>query len=122
MSGERPWRVSLKDRAAAPKMKPIRPTPMPHQTASGNRSPNDRPIGPCRPSSPEGRLGQGMRDVTPRSRRENRMTPIAIRTTATTAPGISEAQSYSPPSGWWWTVHPNQVTLASGANNGTAAW
>lgn len=117
------WAMALlKDTAVAPKMKPMIPTPIPHQNARGRRSPNDRAAGPPRPSAIPGMLGHGMWTVTPRSRRENATTPTANRITARIAPGTSDAQSYWPASGWWWAVQPHHVRFASGANAGTAAW
>src|SRR5689334_3994668 len=112
----------VNDGAAAPKTKPMRPTPTPHHTASGKRSPNDRAVGPARPSRPDGMLGHGIREVTPRSRRAKAQAPTAKRTIATAATGTSEAQSASPASGWWRAVQPNQVRFASGAKAGTVAW
>ena len=94
---------------------------MPHDSPSGRRSPNERPVGPPRPSSDSGKDGHGIRVVEPRSRRANASTPTAKSTIATSATGMSDTGSGEPPNGWWWTVQPNQVRFADPANAGTAA-
>ena len=61
---------SPKDRAAAPITNANAPTPIPQARASGSRSPNDRLVGPRRPSVASGNAGHGMRlvdaEVAPR--------------------------------------------------------
>ena len=113
---------SPNERAAAPSTNANMPTPIPQARASGRRSPNDRLVGPRRPSVASGNPGHGMRLVDPRSRREKASTPIANRTIVTSATSASDSQSGWPMSGWWWTVQPNQVRFARPANAGTVAW
>ena len=103
---------------AAPSTNANAPTPIPQARASGSRSPNDRLVGPRRPSVASGNAGHGMRLVDPRSRREKASTPIANRTIVTSATSPSESQSGWPISGWWWTVQPNQVRFASAREGG----
>ena len=74
--------------------------PIPHQNASGSRSPSDRENGPPRPSANAGMRGHGIRWTAPRSRRAKATTPTANSATVSTTAGMSDAQSNWLTSGW----------------------
>ena len=78
---------------------PNRPMPMPQAIDVGRFWPTALPVGPRRPIRARGRLGVGMGDVAPMSRRANASTPMANSTSATIATGRSVSQSNSPASG-----------------------
>ena len=85
----------------------------PTRAASGSRSPNERLVGPRRPSVACGHAGP--RDAARRRRGRGARTPRRRPRTGRSrraAPSSSDGQSYWPASGWWCTVQPNQVRLA----------
>jgi hypothetical protein len=102
--------------------RPNRPIPMPQAIDVGRFWPTARPVGPRSPIRDRGRLGVGIGEVAPMSRRANASTPMTKSTSATTATGTSVTQSNWPASGTWFDVQPNQERLASGASDGIAAW
>ena len=101
---------------------PNSPIPTPQAIDDGRFWPTARPVGPRSPTSARGRLGVGIGDVAPMSRRANASTPMTESTTATTATGTRVTQSNWPASGMWFDVQPHQLRLANGANDGIAAW
>src|SRR5262245_42057876 len=96
--------------------------PIPQAIDDGRFWPIARPVGPWRPTSDRGRLGVGMGEVAPTSRRAKASTPITNRTIETIATGSRVTQSNWPASGTWFAVQPYQVRLANGASAGIAAW